>query len=96
MNSLFSNSIMYHRNSIIKNNNDDDNNNNNNNNNKDYSEISKMAKISSFKSFRIYQDLLLFYKVSNNRVNSRELLYKINIPVPGRHLRYNINTRPVS
>ena len=56
----------------------------------DYSEISKMAKISALKSFRIYQNLLLFYKVINK--HSPILLSKINIRVLGRHLQYNVNT----
>ena len=57
-----------------------------------YSEISQMAKLSSLKSFGTYQKLLLFHKVINNLFNSPELLSKINIRVPGKHLRYNINT----
>ena len=58
----------------------------------DYRRMSNIAKISSIKSFRTYQDLFLFYKVINNLLNSPELLSKINTWVPGTNLRYNINT----
>lgn len=55
----------------------------------DCTELTEKYKVCSIKSFHKYQDLLFFFKVLNNLINSPILISKIPINVPRRIFRYN-------